>query len=93
MDEWIKIVIQAGIAVVALGLFRAWIEKVNAKLDDLLKSVHKIELDGAKTDGSSNTRFALVETKVSELAERMARQESSTKRLWHAVEDNKEEMK
>ena len=90
MDEWLKIIATSGVNIVVMGsiawAIRYWAESVNKKLDELLKSVHQIELKDANQSGSVNTRFALVETKVSELAERVARQEGSSKRLWSAVE-------
>jgi len=90
MDEWVKLFAQAGISVVVMGsiawAFKYWIEGVNKKLDELLRSVHVIELKDANQAGSSNTRFALVETKVSDMAERIAKTESSTNRMWNVLQ-------
>lgn len=92
MDEWLKILASSGINVVIMGsiawAIRYWVETINKKLDELLKTVHAIELKDATQSGSVNTRFALVETKVQDMAERIAKQESSTKRMWSIVDGN-----
>lgn len=95
--NWLPLVISIVSSFVSVLIFgtlawvaQAWVKSVGESLKDIKHDVHEMKLSSASSTGSQNTRFALVETRVADLVDKITRLEGSTKRLWTKIEPERQ---